>query len=142
MDTIDYQIIKQLQNNGRTSIKKLAQIVSLTPPAVAERIKKLEDTGVITGYQAIIDSKKLGMNIKAIISITLKSNKRKDFLDFVNDNNSIVECYHVTGVFSMVIKVILKEMSDLEILVGKIQQYGNTQTLIILSAPVEYKGIL
>jgi Lrp/AsnC family leucine-responsive transcriptional regulator len=142
MDTTDYQIIKQLQDNGRISIKKLAQIVSLTPPAVAERIRKLEDEGVIIGYRAIIDSKKLGMNIKAIINITLKSNKRKDFLDFVNDNNSIVECYHVTGGFSMVIKVILKEMSDLEILVGKIQQYGNTQTLIILSAPVEYKGIL
>lgn len=142
MDTIDYQIIKLLQDNGRISIKRIAEIISLTPPAVAERIRKLEDAGVIMGYRAVIDPKKFGMNIRAIINITLKSDKRKEFLNFASENNCILECHHVTGGFSMTIKAIFKEMSDLEVLVGKIQQYGNTQTLIILSSPIEYKGIL
>lgn len=139
MDAIDYQIIKLLHGNGRISIKRLAEIVSLTPPAVAERIKKLEETGVIMGYRAVINPEKLGMNIKAIINITLKAGKRNEFLDFANKNKCILECHHVTGGFSMTMKVLLKEMSDLETLVGKIQQYGNTQTLIILSSPIEDK---
>ena len=142
MDTIDYQIIKLLQNNGRISIKKLAEIVSLTPPAVAERIRKLEETGVIMGYRAIINPKKLGKNIKAIITLTLSPDKRKEFIDFADKNDCILECHHVTGEVSMIIKAIFNDMSDLEALVGKIQQYGNTQTHIILSSPIEYKGII
>lgn len=142
MDNIDYQIIKLLQEDGRKSIKKLAETVLLTPPAVAERIKKLEDNGVIAGYRAVIDPNKIGKTIKAIINITLKSDKRKEFLTMVNESKDIVECHHVTGSYSMTIKAILKEMSELEALVGKIQQYGNTQTLIILSSPVDYKPIL
>lgn len=139
MDNIDYQIIRLLQKNGRISVKKISEIINLTPPAVAERIRKLEDTGVIVGYRAIIDPKKFGMNIRAIITVTLLANKRKAFLDFARQNDCITECHHVTGGFSMIIKTIFKEMSDLEVLVGKIQQYGNTQTLIILSSPIEYK---
>lgn len=141
MDNIDYEIIRCLQENGRISIKKLADKISLTPPAVAERIKKLEETGVIIGYKAIINNKKLGWNIQAIINVTLKPDRRKEFLDFINKDNHILECHHVTGEFSMAIKAIFKEMSDLEIMVGKFQQYGNTQTLIVLSSPIEGKNI-
>lgn len=142
MDTVDYQIIKILESNGRTSIKKLAEKVSLTPPAVAERIRKLEETGVIVGYKAIIDPKKFGKNINAIIMITLNPDKRKEFLEFANENSSILECHHLTGGFSMAIKAVFNGMSDLDALVGKIQQYGNTQTHIILSSPIEHKGIV
>ena len=141
MDEIDYQIIRQLQQNGRIPIKKLAEIISLTPPAVSERIKRLEDKGVILGYRAVINPKKLGLDIKAIINITLKPGRRNDFVNFAYNDSHIVECYHVTGGYSMTIKVVLEEMSDLETLVGKIQQYGNTQTLIILSTPIEYKDL-
>lgn len=142
MDTIDYEIIKLLQDNGRISIKKIAEIISLTPPAVAERIRKLEEAGVISCYRAIIDPKKLGMNIKAIINITMAPHKRKEFIEFAKSNNCILECHHVTGGFTMSIKAIFKEMSELDALVGKIQQYGNTQTLIVLSSPIEQKGII
>lgn len=142
MDNIDYQIVRLLGDNGRLSIKKISEKINLTPPAVAERIKKLEETGVIVGYRAVIDPKKFDMNIRAIITVTLIADKRKEFLDFARQNNCITECHHVTGGFSMIIKTIFKEMSDLEVLVGKIQQYGNTQTLIILSSPIEYKGII
>ena len=142
MDKIDYQIIKLLQEDGRMPIKRLAHIVSLTPPAVAERIRKLEKTGVIKGYKAIVDPKKLGKNIRAIIIVTLNPDKRKEFIYFASQNDCILECHHVTGGFSMSIKALFKEMSDLEELVGKIQQYGNTQTLIILSSPIENKSII
>jgi Lrp/AsnC family leucine-responsive transcriptional regulator len=142
MDKIDYEIIEHLQRNGRASVKKLAEKISLTPPAVAERIKKLEESGVITGYRAIINHKKLGWNISALINITLNANSRKDFLEFINEDQHILECNHVTGEFSMTVKAIFKEMSDLEVMVGKIQQFGNTQTLIILSSPIDHKNII
>lgn len=142
MDKIDYEIIEHLQMNGRASIKKLAEKISLTPPAVAERIKKLEEAGIITGYRAIINHKKLGWNISALINITLNANSRKEFLEFINEDQHILECHHVTGEFSMTVKAIFKEMSDLEVMVGKIQQFGNTQTLIILSSPIDHKNII
>jgi len=141
MDAIDYQIIKILQERGRIPVKKLAEIVSLTPPAVAERIKKLEESGVIIGYRAIVDYKKLGRSIKAIIIVTLSPEKRKDFIDFARENECILECHHVTGGFSMSIKAVFRDMTELEALVGKIQQYGNTQTLIVLSSPIEFKSV-
>ena len=142
MDAIDYQIIQILQDNGRIPIKKLAEIVSLTPPAVAERIRKLEESGVILGYKAIVDYKKLGKNIKAIIIVTLSPERRKEFIEFARQNNCILECHHVTGGFSMSIKAVFSDMTELEMLVGKIQQYGSTQTLIVLSSPVEFKSII
>lgn len=142
LDKVDYEIIKLLQDDGRMSIKKISQIVSLTPPAVAERVRKLEKEGVIKGYKAIIDPEKLGKNIKAIIVVTLSPGKRKEFVSFAIQNQSILECHHITGSFSMSIKTIFKEMKDLEELVGKIQQFGNTKTLIILSSPIENKNII
>lgn len=142
MDEIDYEIIRELQKNGRISVKKLADIVSLTPPAVSERIRKLEKEGVILGYKAVIDPKKLGMNIKAIINVVLKNGKQEEFLNFAIKNKCIVECNHVTGRFSMTVEVILKDMHELEEIVSKIQKYGSTQTLVVLSSLIENKSFI
>lgn len=141
MDSIDYKILQYLQKNGRISIKALAAHVSLTPPAVSERIKKMESSGIITGYRAVIDPKKLGFNIRVIINITIGSDRRKDFLDFARRNPNISKCHHVTGAFSMCIEAIFKDMADLELMIGKIQQYGNTQTLIVMSSPIQSENI-
>lgn len=142
MDEIDYEIIRKLQKNGRISVKKLADIVSLTPPAVSERIRKLEKEDVILGYKAVINPKKLGMNIKAIINVVLKNGKQEEFLNFAIKNKSIVECNHVTGRFSMTVEVILKDMHELEEIVSKIQKYGSTQTLVVLSSLIENKSFI
>ena len=142
MDEIDYEIIRELQKNGRISVKKLADIVSLTPPAVSDRIRKLEKEGVILGYKAVINPKKLGMNIKAIINVVLKNGKQEEFLNFAIKNKCIVECNHVTGRFSMTVEVILKDMHELEETVSKIQKYGSTQTLVVLSSLIENKSFI
>lgn len=136
------KIIKLLQDNGRMSIKRMAGIVCLTPPAVAERIKKLEEAGVILGYRAVIDPKKLGKNVKAIINIKLDPNRRNEFLALASKNKCIQECHHVTGEFSLTVIAIFDNISDLDALVGKIQQYGSTQTLIVLSSPIENRAVI
>lgn len=141
MDQTDLKIISVLQHDGRISMKELGKIVSLSPPAVAERVKRLEDVGMIEGYKAVVNNIKVGKPICVLINASIKPEKQDKFLDFAMKSEEIVECYHVTGPHSMILKAYLREMAHLEELVGKIQFYGNTETYIIMSCPVEGKEI-
>ncbi|TCO75208.1 Lrp/AsnC family transcriptional regulator [Marinisporobacter balticus] len=142
MDTTDYRIIEILQNNGRISMKDLGKMVGLTSPAVTERVRRLEENGVITGYKAIIDPEKLDKNIQAFIDISMAADKYAKFLEFAIAINSIVECHHVTGGDCMTLKVMVKNMKELEILIDEIKKVGNTRTSLILSSPIAHKIIL
>lgn len=137
MDQTDLKIISILQNNGRISMKELGKIVSLSPPAVAERVKKLEDTDVIHRYTAVINNEKIGKPISVLINASIKPENQKDFLHFAEKKEEIAKCHHVTGPHSMIIKAHLKEMKHLEELVREIQVYGNTETYIIMSSPID-----
>ncbi len=141
MDQTDLKIISILQQEGRISMKELGKVVSLSPPAVAERVKRLEDTGVIEKYKAVINNEKVGKPISVLINASIKPEKQESFLQFANSADEIVECHHVTGPHSMIMKAYLREMSHLEELVGKIQFYGNTETFIIMSSPIDGKEI-
>lgn len=136
MDEIDMQILKTLQVRGRISIKELSTQINLTPPAVGERIKRLESSGIIKGYHAIIDNEKIGLNILALINVSMRADKQKAFYKLIDTIDSITECYHVTGSYATVVKVYCKNMSDLEHVINQIQQFGDTSTSIVLSHPV------
>ncbi|WP_099191001.1 Lrp/AsnC family transcriptional regulator [Tepidibacter mesophilus] len=142
MDSTDRKIIKILQNNGRISMKDLGQSVGLTSPAVSERVKRLEENNIILGYKAIVNPKKLNKNVSAFINISLPADRYSHFVDFANNNDSIVECHHITGHGCVIIKVMMPNMDDLESLIDTIKQMGSTQTHIILSSPIESKSIL
>lgn len=141
MDQTDLKIISILQQEGRISMKELGKVVSLSPPAVAERVKRLEDTGVIERYKAVINNTKVGKPISVLINASIKPEKQESFLQFADGAEEIVECHHVTGPHSMIMKAYLREMSHLEELVGKIQFFGNTETFIIMSSPIDGKEI-
>ncbi|MDW7669126.1 MAG: Lrp/AsnC family transcriptional regulator [Bacillota bacterium] len=141
MDYTDYKIISYLQKDGRISMKDLAKEISLSPPATAERVRRLEESGAIKQYKAIIDSEKVGKPIRVFINVDMKADKQSKFLEFAEASEEIVDCYHVTGPYSMILMAHLKEMSHLEELVGKVQMYGNTETHIIMSSPIENKPI-
>jgi Lrp/AsnC family leucine-responsive transcriptional regulator len=141
MDYTDYKIIATLQSDGRISMKDLAKLIALSPPATAERVRRLEENGIIKRYKAIVDTIKIGKPIRVFINVAMKSDKLIEFLAFAEHKEEIIECYHVTGPYSMIIKAHLKEMSDLESLVGKVQVFGNTETHIIMSSPIENKPI-
>lgn len=141
MDQTDFKIISILQRDGRISMKELGKEVSLSPPAVAERVKRLEDDGVIEKYKAVINNEKVGKPINVLINASIKPEKQEAFLEFAKKSEEIVECYHVTGPHSMIMRAYLREMTHLEELVGKIQFYGNTETFIIMSTPIEGKEI-
>ncbi|RKD27527.1 Lrp/AsnC family transcriptional regulator, leucine-responsive regulatory protein [Caminicella sporogenes DSM 14501] len=142
MDSTDLKILEILQEDGRISMKDLGKMVGLTSPAVSERVKRLEESGVIIGYKAIVNPKKLNKNISAFIDVAIRAEKYKKFLEFVPTVDSIVECHHITGGDCMTLKVIIENMDELEKLIDDIKRFGDTKTSIILSSPIECKKIL
>ena len=104
MDSIDKKIIDIMCNNGRITMKELAGELKLSAPAVAERVKRLEQNGVITGYKAVIDRKKLGQAITVFINLDIPASKYDEFKEFADGALEISEFYYVTGQYSLVVK--------------------------------------
>ncbi|MBM7560670.1 Lrp/AsnC family transcriptional regulator [Fusibacter tunisiensis] len=142
MDATDFKILKILQNNGRISMKELGQRVNLTSPAVSERVKRLEENGVIEGYSAVINPKKIGLYVEAMVHVGMKVSSHAKFKKFAIEEPSIIECHHVTGEDCMTVKVVCSNTHELEALLDKIQAIGSTKTSIILSSPLKRKAIL
>lgn len=142
MDITDYRIIEILQEDGRVSMKDLGKIVGLTSPAVSERVKRLEESGIIEGYKAIVNPDALGRVIKAFIHISLANNKYAEFLEAAKKDPRIVECHHITGDDCSLLKVMVKDMYELEAVIDSIKRIGSTKTSVILSTPIHAKSIL
>ncbi len=134
MDVTDYKIIEILLEDGRIPMKELAKRIALSAPAVAERVKRLEEENIITGYKAQINYFKLGKKINVLINIDISGQRSEKFMEFIKNEDSIIECYHVTGPYCKILKARLEDISSLESLIGKIQMFGNTETYIILSS--------
>jgi len=141
MDKIDLKLIDLLQKNARCSLKHLAKEVFLSTPAVSSRIFKLEESGVITGYSAHVDPLKLGYNIKAFINLEMSPKLKPKFYPFVAACPNVIECNCVTGNYSMLITVAYHTPVELDIFIGELQEFGNTQTQIVFSTAVENRGI-
>ncbi len=139
MDDIDINILEILQKDARISMKDLAHKVGLTAPATSQRVKKMEEIGIIQGYGAILDLDKLGKKIRAFISMSIPHDDYNSLIDFAKKNTSIIECYHVTGRDSMIFKVLVKDISELEKLIDKLKKYSDTNTSVILSSPIDNK---
>jgi Lrp/AsnC family leucine-responsive transcriptional regulator len=137
LDEIDLKILKMLQENGRVKRNEIAQATGLSVPSVSERMKKLEDAGIIKGYTAILDSKKLGKDITAFVFVSIDSSKNYPlFIERVMDVDEILECHSITGEGSHLLKVKTENTSTLEKLLARIQSWPGvtgTRTNIVLS---------
>ena len=133
MDITDYKILEILLEDGRIPMKELAQRVALSAPAAAERVKRLEEENIIEGYKAEINYAKLGKTINVFINVGINVQRSEKFMEFVKNEDSIIECYQVTGPYCKILKARLEDIASLEKLIGKLQMYGNTETFIILS---------
>ena len=100
-------------NNGRITMKELAGELKLSAPAVAERVKRLEQNGVITGYKAVIDRKKLGQAITVFINLDIPASKYDEFKEFADGALEISEFYYVTGQYSLVVKAYVSSSEHL-----------------------------
>lgn len=133
VDTLDIKIINLLKLNSRSSYVDIGRNIGLTASSVRERIIRLEDTGVIKKYSIDIDQSKLGYNLEAFILMNLFSRKLKTFLAIVRDFEEIRECYRITGVQNLQLKVLLRDQAHLSELLDKLMDYGDTTTHLILS---------
>jgi len=145
LDEIDVTLLEILQKNGRTRRNDLAQAVDLSIPSVSERLRKLEESGVITGYTTYVDPKKVGKDITAFIIVTVDSSKHyPSFLDHAKSNDEILEIHSVTGTGTHLIKIRTENTSSLERLLSKIQAWSgvlNTTTSIVLTTMKETNKI-
>lgn len=137
LDEIDKKIIELLRENARMPLKDLSAQVFLTTPAVSSRIEKLEKEGIIKGYHADIDLEKLGYGIKAYIMITVKPEDREAFAEFIKGKEYIIECNHITGVYSMIVKAVFPSTTPMNTFVGELLRFGKTETLVVFDDVVE-----
>lgn len=141
LDIIDRKIVNLLQENARFPIKHLASEIDLSSPAVSARIERLEKSGIIKGYHATIDPISLGFHITAFINLSLDPKQKPEFYPFIESVPNVLECDCVTGNFSMHMKVCFPSTQELDTFIGQLQQFGNTETQIVFSTPVEQRGI-
>jgi len=141
LDVIDLKILYILQNNGRSRLADIAGEVELSAPVVMERVKKLEAGGVIKGYQALLDSKKVGKDVTAFIGVSVGNHGDIDkFAAQMLQHHDVLECHHVTGDESFILKVKSANTGSLEKLLGEIRSVeGVTRTVtkIVLSTAKE-----
>ncbi len=141
LDTIGWKLLKELQEDARLSYAELGRRVGLTTPAVVERMRRLEETGIIAGYRAEIDTKKVGLSITAFIRMSVSGNVTERITNLVRELPEILECHKGTGGDSFIIKVAVSSVEHLESLIDKLTPYGTTSTSIVLSSPVEKRVI-
>src|SRR6056297_2202091 len=133
IDGLNWKILNRLQENARESFANIGRYIGLTAPAVGERVKKMEDTGIILGYSAVVSYSQTGHQLKAIITLRAFMGKLKPFLAIVNTFDEVVNCYRITGNENIVMEVVIKDQFHLEKFIDKLIQYGETRTNIVLS---------
>ncbi|RYD52824.1 MAG: Lrp/AsnC family transcriptional regulator [Sphingobacteriales bacterium] len=115
LDQTDLAILRILEANARISVKELAAQVSLSPTPVHERIRRLEATGVIRQYQAVLDARKLGKSLMVICYVSLKEHSKRagsKFIEAVMTMDAVVECLTISGQFDFLLKVVCRDMDD------------------------------
>jgi len=137
IDAINWAILESLQQDARISHAELGRKVGLTAPAVAERIKRMEEIGIIRGYYTKLSYLKTGYQFKALITLKVFMGKLKPFLDKVTEYDEVINCYRITGNENIILEVVLRNQSHLEKFIDKLIVYGETKTHIVLSNVME-----
>ena len=138
LDDIDKKILYELQNSGRESASNIAEKINVSVPTITERIRKLQELGVITGFQAVVDPSAIGLDVMAIITIISGSSQHyKDVTIAADDTPEIIQCFSTTGRGSHTLLVATKNSNTLEELLRKIQSWPGvirTETQLVLSS--------
>lgn len=146
LDDIDLQILAILQDHGRIAHVKLGEQVGLSAPSVIERVKKLEDGGLITGYHASVDARRLGKDVTAFIGVSIGHPKSTGLLEQTIDLlDDVLECHHVTGEYTLLLKIKTHNTATLEQLIERIRLIDGvtrTETMVVLSTHTERSHIV
>lgn len=144
LDKADKKILTLLQQDGRMTNADLARKVGLSPPSMLQRVRKLEKSGLIRGYTARIDARKLGFGIQVLAMVGLSMHQEdpiEHFLSEVENVDEVVECYHVSGDYDFMLKVVARDIEDYERIIrqklSKISSVGKIHSCFVLGVNKE-----
>jgi len=142
LDDTDWRLLEALQRDGRASYADLGRLVGLSPSATTERVRRLEESGVITGYGCEVDAEKLGLPITALVRLRYPSGNYTPFRDLLGTTPEITEAHHVTGEDCFVITVRARSMRHLEEVTGRIAGLGGVTTSVVYSSPLPRRSVV
>lgn len=137
LDQLHHAILHELQINSRFSNTEIGKKIGLTAPAVAERIRKMEESGIIKSFTVNLDFEKLGFNENVIIGIDIPYCDIPPFLKEIEDINGILKVMKSTGDFCLIVHLVSKRVSQLEEIITRFSKHGRTSTFRILAFPLE-----
>jgi Lrp/AsnC family transcriptional regulator, leucine-responsive regulatory protein len=133
LDKIDRAIIAALYEDGRRTIKDVAELLKMSSPSITARIDKLKDAGAIKGYAAVIDPKAFGLNVAAYVRMYAQPGELKRVEEMLDNTPEVVEAYHVTGPDCLVVKVVVRDLEELETVVSRFVPFAATDTAVVQS---------
>jgi Lrp/AsnC family transcriptional regulator, leucine-responsive regulatory protein len=141
LDATNLRLLDELQGDARLSLAELGRRVGLTAPAVAERLQRLEERGVIRGYRADVDPRALGNALTAILRIRPAPRRLQVVAEVARETPEVVECHRVTGEDCYYAKLHVRDVEELERVIDRFTPYGQTTTSIVQSSPVAGRSI-
>ena len=141
LDEIGRNLLSALQQDARLSYAELGRRIGLSPAATAERLRRLEEAGVITGYRVEIDREAIGLPVLAIVRLSCDGAKYRPFLKAVQSMERVIECHHVAGGDAFVLKVVAESVTELGRVVEKLLDFGVPATSIVFSSPVSRRAL-
>ncbi|MBJ7555019.1 Lrp/AsnC family transcriptional regulator [Marinomonas spartinae] len=142
LDGIDSKLIEQLYTNARTPVTELARAVGMTAPSVNERLKRLEESGVISGYRVEVNPVVLGYSLMAIVRMRQLPGKLKALEALIQSIPEFVECDKVTGDDCYIARLYLKDISQLDPILDQVSELADTNTAIVKSTPVKRRLLI
>ncbi|MBN0972586.1 MULTISPECIES: Lrp/AsnC family transcriptional regulator [unclassified Gordonia (in: high G+C Gram-positive bacteria)] len=141
-DRVDTAILTSLQANGRQSIAELARQITMSHSATAERVRRLEESGVISGYSASVDPERLGFAILAFLRLRYPSSRYEPLHTLLAGLPEVIEAHHVTGDDCFIMKVVATDMKHLERVSGMVGTLGSVTTNVVYSSPLPPRPLL
>ena len=141
LDGTDWALLSELQQHARMTIADAGRRIGLTAPATAERLRRLEEAGVIRGYHALLNLEKLGRPLTAFVRVRFSGSRHDVFQRTVERMPEILECYHITGEDCFIMKVAVATMHDLERVSSALSQFGSIATSVVYSTMLERRAI-
>lgn len=141
LDPTDRELLSIVQEDARLSYREVGRRIGMSTPAVAERIRKLENAGVITGYSARVERSVLGQDIGAFLRLTASDLDFRRVTGLCGSLDAVVECHHVTGDDSFFIRVAVHSIAELEDVISRFRKIGDVRSSLVLSSPVDGKPV-
>jgi Lrp/AsnC family leucine-responsive transcriptional regulator len=141
LDALDWSILEELQENARLSYAEIGRRVGLSAPAVTERVRSLEESGVIAGYGARVRPERMGLPVSAFIRMQLRAGRLEEVVERVRSHEAVSECHRVTGDDDLIMRVRASSVNRLEQHLDEFLGYGQLTTSIVLSSSVEERPI-